>query len=149
MKTIRTLGFTDVRLAVPVSALFRRDQPGVRDPQLLAYVDAAIDQIHANGLAMIVDMHVTGSPSLKDDFEHSPALADGFVRFWSAPAPAAHLQHAARNAIDGAQAVAEPEIRVANSGMCLGETISLGRHMSSSGRSASVIIAEPTLSALN
>jgi endoglucanase len=84
LQTIRALGFTDVRLAVPVSVLFQPDQPAVPNPQLLAYLDAALNQVLANGLSVIVDMHVSGSPSLKDQIEQNDTVANGFVAFWSA-----------------------------------------------------------------
>ncbi len=61
LKTIRALGFTDVRLAVPLSVLFQPDQPAVPNPQELVYLDNAINQILANGLAVIVDMHAAGT----------------------------------------------------------------------------------------
>ena len=71
LKTIRALGFTDIRLAVPLSILFQPDQPAVPNPQQLAYLDDAINQILANGLAVIVDMHAADgkTAAIKNEIE--------------------------------------------------------------------------------
>jgi len=89
LKTIRALGFTDVRLAVPLSVLFQPDQPAVPNPQQLAYLDDAINQILANGLAVIVDMHAAGTATnaneaIKNEIETNASVANGYVTFWSA-----------------------------------------------------------------
>ena len=89
LKTIRALGFTDVRLAVPLSVLFQPDQPAVPNPQELVYLDNAINQILANGLAVIVDMHAAGTATdaneaIKNEIETNPTVANGYVTFWSA-----------------------------------------------------------------
>ncbi len=85
LKTIRALGFTDIRLAVPLSILFQPDQPAVPNPQQLAYLDDAITQILANGLAVIVDMHAADgkTAAIKNEIETNTTVADGYVTFWS------------------------------------------------------------------
>ena len=85
LKTIRALGFTDIRLAVPLSILFQPDQPAVPNPQQLAYLDDAINQILANGLAVIVDMHAADgkTAAIKNEIETNTTVANGYVTFWS------------------------------------------------------------------
>lgn len=90
LKTIRALGFTDVRLAVPLSVLFQPDQSDLPNPQELAYLDEAINQILANGLAVIVDMHAAGNKAtdatemIKNEIETNASVANDYVTFWSA-----------------------------------------------------------------
>ncbi|MGA7192910.1 MAG: cellulase family glycosylhydrolase [Anaerolineales bacterium] len=86
LKTIRALGFTDIRLAVPLSILFQPDQPAVPNPQQLAYLDDAITQILSNGLAVIVDMHAAdgATAAIKNEIETNATVANGYVAFWSA-----------------------------------------------------------------
>ena len=85
LKTIRSLGFTDIRLAVPLAILFQPDQPAVPNPQQLAYLDDAINQILANGLAVIVDMHAADgkTAAIKNEIETNTTVANGYVTFWS------------------------------------------------------------------
>jgi len=82
IKQIKNLGFDHVRLPVNPIYLLDENQPTQLKAQYLGYLDRALDQISAQGLAVIVDLHA-GTP-----FKTRLAQDDGFVntvaQFWQA-----------------------------------------------------------------
>ncbi|HEY8105526.1 MAG TPA: cellulase family glycosylhydrolase [Gemmatimonadales bacterium] len=78
---IRRLGFTGVRLVVPLDRIFNPSAPGHSDSTTLAELDRVLDRLLAQDLGVIIDPH----PASTDrQIETDSAYAGGFVRFWSA-----------------------------------------------------------------
>jgi hypothetical protein len=78
---IRSLGFTAVRLVVPLSQLFRPAVPDSLSPAMLASLDGMLDRLLAQGLGVIVDPHPSAA---ERRFETDCAYTEAFVRFWTA-----------------------------------------------------------------
>jgi len=78
---IRSLGFTAVRLFVPLGPLFRPAAPDSLSPAMLASVDGMLDRLLAQGLGVIVVPHPSAA---ERRFETDSAYAEAFVRFWTA-----------------------------------------------------------------
>lgn len=75
---IRSLGFTHVRLPIDPVVLFDPDNPATLKPDYLPELDAAITNLNAADLAVIVDMHVW------DDVKRGLAFDDAFVADFAA-----------------------------------------------------------------
>lgn len=93
LQIIRSLGFRHVRLAVDPLLLFNEDDPEQLVEENLAYVDLAIDNILASGLAVTIDIHAsfvseTGeffeTKPLEDRLASDPEYFQTFVQFWRA-----------------------------------------------------------------
>ncbi|HTC24803.1 MAG TPA: cellulase family glycosylhydrolase [Gemmatimonadales bacterium] len=78
---IRGMGFSAVRLVVPLGQVFNPAIPDRPDSTALAHLDAVLDRLLAHDLGVIVEPH----PSSKNRrIETDSVYADHFVRFWSA-----------------------------------------------------------------
>jgi endoglucanase len=78
---IRSLGFTAVRLVVPLNQLFRPAVPDSLSPAMLASLDRMLDRLLAQDLCVIVDPHFSATDRR---FETDSAYTEAFVRFWTA-----------------------------------------------------------------
>ena len=81
-KLIRATGFGHVRLTLNPVILLNEQEPAALNPEYRAELDAALDMILGQGLAVIVDLHP------EDDFKAQLAESDersaAFVTFWQA-----------------------------------------------------------------
>ncbi len=78
---IRRLGFSTVRLVVPLGRIFRPSAPDHPDSTTIAELDRTLDRLLAQDLGVIIDPH----PAPTDRrIETDSTYAAGFVRFWSA-----------------------------------------------------------------
>ena len=76
---IRRLGFSAVRLVVPLGRIFNPSAPEHLDSTTLAELDRALDRLLAQDLGVIIDPH----PASTDRrIETDSAYAAGFVAFW-------------------------------------------------------------------
>lgn len=80
IQLIKELGFKHVRLPVDPEVLFNPDQPAQLKQNNLFYLDAALDQILAHDLAVIVDLHPQGS--FKQQLYQDPAFVGSVATFW-------------------------------------------------------------------
>lgn len=81
IQLIRSLGFGHVRFTLNPVILLDEADPGTLNAANLGYVDAALDLILAEDLAVIVDLHP------EDDFKlrlRDDAAVQSFVAFWRA-----------------------------------------------------------------
>lgn len=82
IRLIRAAGFQHVRFAINPTILLNESDPSSLDAEHLSAVDAAIDMILEQDLAVIVDPHP------EDDFKHrlnaSDELLAAFAAFWQA-----------------------------------------------------------------
>ena len=85
---IRRLGFSSVRLVVPLAGIFHPSAPDRPDPITLAELDRVLDRLLAHDLGVIIDPHPSAT---NRRIETDSAYAEGFVRFWGALA--GHLSH--------------------------------------------------------
>ncbi|NOZ27006.1 MAG: glycoside hydrolase family 5 protein [Chloroflexi bacterium] len=79
---IKEMGFTHVRLPIEPNVLFNEWQPEELNPERLPYVDAALDMILAQDIAVIVDFHPL--PEFTQRMEEDDDFAEAVVRFWGA-----------------------------------------------------------------
>ena len=79
---IKAMGFDHVRLSVNPQPMFRHKQADQIPAEYLGYLDAAVQMILDQGLAVVLDIHPEG------DFKQKLAEDDGFVEefadFWRA-----------------------------------------------------------------
>jgi aryl-phospho-beta-D-glucosidase BglC (GH1 family) len=76
---IRGMGFHAVRLPIQPSYILQPDNPGVPDPVMLGYIDAAIRRILAYDLAVVVEIH----PS-DQRIAETATFASDLIIFWDA-----------------------------------------------------------------
>ncbi len=78
---IKAMGFDHVRLPLEPAPLINPSDPGALRPEYLHYLDAALDMILAQRLAVIVDIHPSDEFKLrlKDDRQ-----VENFAKFWRA-----------------------------------------------------------------
>jgi hypothetical protein len=79
---IKTAGFDHVRLSVEPAPLIDNKSPDGLSLAYLEQLDRAIREIHAHGLAVIVDVHPTSE--FKRALSTSDSAVEAFVRFWAA-----------------------------------------------------------------
>ena len=77
---IKKIGFDHVRLTLDPTPLFNRDNPESLSVDYLPYLDHAVDQILAAGLAVIVDIHP--SDEFKKWLNGDDHHIEAFGRFW-------------------------------------------------------------------
>lgn len=89
VRLIRDLGFGHIRFTLNPRILLNPQQPEVLHQEMLGYVDAALDMMVGEGVAVIVDLHP------EDDFKHglhaNANAVENFAIFWKALAT--HLSH--------------------------------------------------------
>ena len=81
IQLIRSLGFGHVRFTLNPTILLDESDPGTLNAEHLGYVDAALDMILAEDLAVIVDLHP------EDDFKlklRDDTAVQAFLAFWRA-----------------------------------------------------------------
>jgi len=79
---IKKLGFDHVRFPLEPAPLFNEGEPSRLNLEYLGYVDAALDMILAQGLAVIVDIHP--SDEFKLQLNKDDRFVEAFGRFWQA-----------------------------------------------------------------
>ncbi|MGJ3245977.1 MAG: glycoside hydrolase family 5 protein [Elainellaceae cyanobacterium] len=89
VQIVKDLGFQHVRLPIDPEILFDEDNPARLNPDNLPYVDAALDMILEEGLAVIVDLHAEAD--FKGRLYNDATLVDQFAQFWQTLAE--HLSH--------------------------------------------------------
>jgi endoglucanase len=79
---IKQIGFDHVRLSVNPAPMFRHNQADQIPPEYLAHLDAAVQMILAQNLAVILDVHP--EEAFKEKLEKDSGFADEFADFWRA-----------------------------------------------------------------
>jgi endoglucanase len=82
IKLIAAIGFGHVRFTLNHEILLDEHDPARLNPQNLAHVDAALDMILGQGLAVIVDPHP--EDSFKQRLDQSDEVVAMFAAFWQA-----------------------------------------------------------------
>jgi endoglucanase len=79
---IKQIGFDHVRLSVNPAPMFRHNQADQIPPEYLMQLDAAVQMILAQNLAVIVDVHP--EEVFKEKLDKDSGFADEFADFWRA-----------------------------------------------------------------
>ena len=79
---IKSIGFDHVRFTIEPAPLFNWEDPGSLKTEYLKYVDDALDQMLAQGLAVIVDIHP--SDEFKKRLNSNDRQIEAFGKFWHA-----------------------------------------------------------------
>lgn len=93
---IRELGFTFVRVPITLDFVMDESAPDLLNADHLALLDAAIEQLLAHDLAVMVDLHSTTLDTARypnifsGRMEAEPEFIDTYIQFWAAFA--AHLR---------------------------------------------------------
>lgn len=82
IRLIRSIGFEHIRFTLNPAILLDERDPTRLNPENLAYVDAALDMILGEGLAVIVDPHPEHDFKLR--LEESDEMAAALATFWKA-----------------------------------------------------------------
>lgn len=75
---LRTMGVTAVRLVLDPKFFYQLNDPATPNPNMIGYLDKAIDRLLSHGLAVVVDMHDQD----KEAWEMNTQYVDGFEQFW-------------------------------------------------------------------
>ena len=75
---IHDMGVLSVRLVISPTFFYQPETPATLNPNMIGFLDKAIDRLLAHDLAVVVDMHDQD----KDAWEHNSNYVDGFMVFW-------------------------------------------------------------------
>ena len=78
LKLMYDMGVTSVRLVISPTYFYQVNAPATLNPDMIGYLDKAVDRILAAGLAVVIDMHDQD----KDAWQGNPKYVDGFMTFW-------------------------------------------------------------------
>ena len=92
LKLIHDMGVLSVRLVLSPTFFYQTETPATLNPNMIGFLDKAVDRILAHDLAVVIDMHDQD----KAAWEGNPKYVDGFMVFW--PTLAKH--YAERNGPD-------------------------------------------------
>jgi aryl-phospho-beta-D-glucosidase BglC (GH1 family) len=78
LKLIREMGVLSVRLVISPTFFYQVNDPATLNPDMIGYLDKAVDRLLAADLAVVIDMHDQD----KDAWHFKPTYVDGFITYW-------------------------------------------------------------------
>jgi hypothetical protein len=80
LKLMREMGVLSVRLVISPTYFYQVNDPATLNPDMIGYLDKAVDRLLAADLAVVIDMHDQD----KDAWHFNTKYVDGFITFWQA-----------------------------------------------------------------
>ena len=78
LKLMNDMGVLGVRLVISPTFFYQVNAPTTLNPDMIGYLDKAVDRILAANLAVVIDMHDQD----KSAWENNTQYVDGFMAFW-------------------------------------------------------------------